>query len=952
MRFILPILFLFFGFNAFSQVDFEKQTNAKNYLSFYSSIATIADTSNIKNGIWDGATVFVEDSGKVFVYNGTGFIEIQQGIQSTPDTSALLVYAPAHGLADSITLYGYVPVRTNYTRATADVLSNVHFAYAVDSPHPDTLELKIAGYLNLGLNHGLTLGELYYLQDNGTQALTAGTVRAPTVVVLSATEVILLEVGADEDQVIARVPIISPTISAAGGNPIIPTDSIIQVVIETIYKPAGLAKPGTIFFTTYISQSSNLTYRESTNNPLTPSYSWLWDGKTATRINTLITSIDLESTTSGGLTLTPVTAVPPNDSLVAQWLETNYTTNNLRLYNGSILYYEGAGTAQSPQRQWVVIDDLSNGAEANNYKRIIKNIGIEKQIPQDSADFQMLRQRNGTLVEFPINKPQLSDTATLVPMKGATVFFEDVSEHWSWDGIKWEAGVFGGGGKGITEALVFKGDSLTFQQKTWINTTKNIEVLAVKPAGSDSLYFMKKRDGKLVKISSILTPSGGGGEKIVFADKLNLMYVSIANYTAKYDISDTYNPIFLSNEALSGQITSYDPFKNVLISTDNTGTFYVYSTNLELLATHAFFGNILQSPDWTEVRDERAYISCRGEGFLGSNIVTIDYSNLDSVYTVDTIKFAEGRPPGGIGLHGSIIYTYSTDSLFAIETNAENPFVLNSIALPDSVQTNSLVSGNVGVWPANGLTIIGERAFVAAPNKDQVWIFNISDPDNIFYDFLIDFPAGSSVSSTEYFKGLLVFGSSKNASLYQILGNNSAEKIQSNIIESAVLSAINIDAKTVISNTIYAENSVAYNGYFTGNLSFSKYSEKTTKDPVYLIGVDSNGNVANIVPTNDILLKDTTSYTTNQTIRLGEYNLADVRAGAVTFTIPVGAKAGQSFTVVDSWGNSGTNNITINLVTNSYLSHGVAGNYTMNVDDSITKWTFINAAVGWIVETK
>lgn len=692
MRFILPILFLFFGFNAFSQVDFEKQTNAKNYLSFYSSIATIADTSNIKNGIWDGATVVVEDSGKVFVYNGNSFSEFQQGIQSTPDTSALLVYAPAHGLADTITLYGYVPVKTDYTRATANTLSNVHFAYAVDSPHPDTLELKIAGYLNLGLNHGLTLGELYYLQDNGTQGLTAGTVRAPTVVVLSATEVILLEVGADEDQVIARVPIISPTITAAGGNPIIPTDSIIQVVIETIYKPAGLAKPGTIFFTTFPTQSSNLTYRENTNNPLTPSYSWLWDGKTATRINTLITSINLESTTSGGLTLTPVTAVPPNDSIVTQWLETNYTTNNLRLYNGSILYYEGTGTKQSPQRQWMVIDDLSNGAEANNYKRIIKSNNSNIKIPTSTITF------------------------------------------------------------GNSEGEI-TGDSSFY---------KVGDAVFLDPPGFGSFFITRYQDR--VDANRLIFRKARGTK----------------------------------SEPLAAQVGDY-------------------------LGAIEFF-------------------AATQSGFLNNTRAGLVLPVLDTVFT-------SPREFTGMRLN------------FLFDTNEAAPTNITPLAIS---------------W------------------RNRVGIGN--------YPFSSELP---------------------NYSL-SVLGTFQVEK------NGPVIQTDNL-----------------------GKIVFARYGNDTINGVVSTYAAfDSNGQLIETTRTSNVELLDTTSYTTNQTIRLGEYNLVDVRASAVTFTVPAGATVGQSFTVVDSWGNAGTNPITINLVTNSYRSHGAIGNYTMNVSNSITKWTFINGAVGWIVETK
>ena len=298
-------------------------------------------------------------------------------VDATPaDTASFIVYAPSHGLTDSIALYGYVPVKTNYTKANSSSIDSVHFAYAVGAPTTDSLELKLSGVLSFA--HSLTQGALYYLQDDGTEDTTPGTVRAPTAIVLDASTLILSEVGADADQVISRQAIPSPVFTVLGGDPQNPTDSIVQVAVDSIFKPAGLAKPGTIFFTTYTTQSKNPTYQENspTDKPITPAFSWFYDGNVVTRLNFLLTSVDVEATSAGLYTLTPITVAgsTPTDIEASNWLDTNYVNNNLRLPNGAKIYWQGDGDERNPDYMWEVIDDITNTAETDQYRRILKRV--------------------------------------------------------------------------------------------------------------------------------------------------------------------------------------------------------------------------------------------------------------------------------------------------------------------------------------------------------------------------------------------------------------------------------------------------------------------------------------------------------------------------------------------------------------------------------------------------
>lgn len=148
-------------------------------------------------GLWDLVRYTINDSGDFLRHCPP----IQGSSGGISDTTSFLVYAPAHGLADSIAAYGYVPVKPGYTKANSVNSDSIHFAYAVSAPHADTLELKLSGPIAV-TGHGLTAGSLYYLNDDGTESTSSGTVRAPTVYVVDANTLLLTEVGGTESQII------------------------------------------------------------------------------------------------------------------------------------------------------------------------------------------------------------------------------------------------------------------------------------------------------------------------------------------------------------------------------------------------------------------------------------------------------------------------------------------------------------------------------------------------------------------------------------------------------------------------------------------------------------------------------------------------------------------------------------------------------------------------------
>lgn len=79
-----------------------------------------------------------------------------------------------------------------------------------------------------------------------------------------------------------------------------------------------------------------------------------------------------------------------------------------------------------------------------------------------------------------------------------------------------------------------------------------------------------------------------------------------------------------------------------------------------------------------------------------------------------------------------------------------------------------------------------------------------------------------------------------------------------------------------------------------------------------------------------------------------EITLVNVTSSAITITPPVSPEAGNWFSVSDSRGNAGTNNITIDFTGVSANLHGSAVDYIMNVDYDFVRFTYIDATVGWV----
>jgi hypothetical protein len=80
-----------------------------------------------------------------------------------------------------------------------------------------------------------------------------------------------------------------------------------------------------------------------------------------------------------------------------------------------------------------------------------------------------------------------------------------------------------------------------------------------------------------------------------------------------------------------------------------------------------------------------------------------------------------------------------------------------------------------------------------------------------------------------------------------------------------------------------------------------------------------------------------------------EILLVNVTSTAVIVTPPVSPSVGDWFSVSDSRGNAGTNNITIDFDGVGVNLHGGSADHVISANKGFARFTYINSTVGWIV---
>ena len=359
----------------------------------------------------------------------------------------------------------------------------------------------------------------------------------------------------------------------------------------------------------------------------------------------------------------------------------------------------------------------------------------------------------------------------------------------------------------ISKGIFSVSDSLRiFPAKTWVRPATDGEILAVVSKANTELRIMQRKDNSLATLSTVNYPSGGLGEKIPVIDGTRL-FITIHGWLSEYDISDPRNPVFVQNIAPAAQVMK--PYGDVYLGTDGGNTFYIYNKDFTVKSSLSAAEFDFQPPDWMEVVNDRCYISDNGSGRKGGIFHVINISDLNNPVRTfsDTLDAVNNYPAGGIALKGSnYAYFPTIDSLlvYDIFTNPDTPSLLLELDYPNNkdLDTWEPVDG-IGVWPSNNILVLNDRLFIAVPNHDEVWVYDISDGSNPVHTLTITLPANTGISGITYYDGLLVMNSSTQPTLY--IANAEAVRSMSGVIDFGrigELSVLNIRGREGVIKTL------------------------------------------------------------------------------------------------------------------------------------------------------
>lgn len=86
------------------------------------------------------------------------------------------------------------------------------------------------------------------------------------------------------------------------------------------------------------------------------------------------------------------------------------------------------------------------------------------------------------------------------------------------------------------------------------------------------------------------------------------------------------------------------------------------------------------------------------------------------------------------------------------------------------------------------------------------------------------------------------------------------------------------------------------------------------------------------------------------TVVYGDFLPINVTSGTVEIDVPANPNPGDWFSIVDSRGNAGSNNITVDFTSQTQPLHGTVQNYIMNTSAKMATFRYVDATIGWVVQ--
>lgn len=396
---LLTLIFGLLAFTGFSQIQLVGNITTFGGGSYpthidslgYGGLTVVADATE-RDAITQlrrkiGMVVFQVDESQLYYLDApiteNNWVPIETGVTAI-DTTQTTIYCPAHGL-DLTDYEGEFLPMFACRGAQADHIDSLQTYYAVSIPHVDSITIIASGLIYRPA-HNLAdfIGKIVYLTNTvGAYDTIQGTVLSAIAVVIDSNYIDLLPRSVlESENGLFVLPLPASFLNAYMGDSRVPQDTAVQRIAR-LYANVGLLRAGGKVITQSSAISDNPIYTSTGANPVNPGMSWTWTGGVNGRVikdKELLVAIDLADDTYGGLDITPLDTVVlvggvPTDTTVFNWLEDNVTNRNLRLPNGSLLYFVGNGSRQNPDYIWTVMDDLSgNLSGTTRWSRLIKRV--------------------------------------------------------------------------------------------------------------------------------------------------------------------------------------------------------------------------------------------------------------------------------------------------------------------------------------------------------------------------------------------------------------------------------------------------------------------------------------------------------------------------------------------------------------------------------------------------
>lgn len=207
---------------------------------------------------------------------------------------------------------------------------------------------------------------------------------------------------------------------------------------------------------------------------------------------------------------------------------------------------------------------------------------------------------------------------------------------------------------------------------------------------------------------------GTGGSLARFTTLLDRLYTVGNKNLSVFDISDDFNPSFVSRKDLGFGIETIFPYKNNLFIGTTTGVRIFSLANIDHPAELGAFAHVRRC-DPVVANDKYAFATLRGGSVCGGNTSELTVLNIETLTNPVLIKSYPLENPYGLGLDGNVLFVCDGTAGLKIYNTAD----INNLKLVTTIKD---------IDPRDVILINGLAIVVG---KSAIYQYNYKDINNI-----------------------------------------------------------------------------------------------------------------------------------------------------------------------------------------------------------------------------